>query len=193
MFETSSEEEGGEESSIEVISPKRSEADKNVISLLQDSEEEDLLISSSSKKIEPSLRKRESLSDKSKKLLENLDKVKAIARKNEEEADRKRLEKERESFPEKVVVFDEDEDISTQEDEEVKGEVITLKIRFDTKNTQSYKVNPNEPLGNLMSQILSTQNKSKVTLNCDGETIKPHDTAMDFDFEDGDLIDAVVV
>ena len=162
------------------------DVDDNVISLLEDTDEDDditLLSSSPSSK----KRKRTSMGSRSTKMLEKLERERKIARIKEQEA--LRLEREASKEEEEVITIEKKEEEVVEEEE---GERIALKVRYDTKNIETYKVKPGDPFSVLMKRILKRQKKTQITIKCDGEEVRPQDTALDFDLEDDEMLDVIV-
>ena len=184
MFDSSDDEE--EKNEKKKKSKEKSGDDDDVISLLEDTDEDDditLLSSSPSKK-----RKRTSMGSRSTKMLEKLERERKIARVKEAEA--LRLEREASKEEEADITIEKKEEEVEEEEEE--GERIALKVRYDTKNIETYKVKPGDPFSVLMNRILKSQKKTKITIRCDGEEVRPSDTAEDLDLEDDDQLDVIV-
>ena len=160
--------------------------DDDVISLLEDTDEDDditLLSSSPSSK----KRKRTSMGSRSTKMLEKLERERKIARIKEQEA--LRLEREASKEEEEVITIEKKEEEEAVEEE---GERIALKVRYDTKNIETYMVKPGDPFSVLMNRILKRQKKTQITIKCDGEQVRPSETAEDLDLEDDDQLDVIV-
>ena len=86
----------------------------------------------------------------------------------------------------------EEEEKEEEQQEDQANEFIKLKVRYDTKNTDTFKVKPSDHFQVLMNKILRRRNKTKVIIRLDGEGVRPSDTAEDLDLEDGDMLDVIV-